>query len=326
MKALLFDTTDGPSSLYKGEVTDPKPGPDEVLIAVVATSVNRADLLQLRGNYPGYGKPGEILGLDLAGTVIELGAEVNNLRVGDNVCALVDGGGYAQLATVKAAMCLKLPGNLSFTKAAAIPEAFITAYQGLHVYGGMKSGQTVLIHAAGGGVGTSMVQLARVAGARVITTGSHRKQQQLKDIGAEVCLDRGTGFTDAVLNATEHKGADLIVDFVGAPYLRENLEVAALDGRIVLLGLLGGQQVDGIGLAPVVLKRLQLIGSTLRNRSAEYKQQLVDDFRSAVWPLFANRTLHPVVDSIFDWDDARSALEYMEANANVGKIVITIGD
>ena len=326
MKALLFDTTDGPGSLYKGEVADPTPGPDEVLVAVVATSVNRADLLQLHGKYPGYGEKGEILGLDLAGTVIELGAEVKDLQVGDNICALVDGGGYAQLATVKAGMCLKLPGNLSFTKAAAIPEVFITAYQGLQVYGGLQSGHSVLIHAASGGVGTSMVQLAKVGGARVITTGSRGKQQSLKDIGADVCLDRGTGFADAVMEATDSKGVDLIVDFVGAPYLRENLEVAGLDGRMILLGLLGGQQVEHVGMAAIVLKRLQLIGSTLRNRSAAYKQRLVDDFRSNVWPLFADRTLHPVVDSIFDWDDARSALEYMEANANVGKIVITIGD
>ena len=326
MKALLFDAPGGPESLYLGEAPDPVAGPDDVLIAVVATSVNRADLLQLSGRYPGYGEPGEILGLDLAGTVIELGANVTELQVGDNVCALVDGGGYAQLAAVPAAMCLKLPSNLSFTKAAAIPEVFITAHQGLQRFGALAVGENVLIHAGGGGVGTSMIQLAKARGARVIVTASVGKHQQLSDLGADACLPRGGNFATAVQSLTDGKGADVIVDFVGGDYFQENLEAAALDGRIVQLGMMNGLRLPEVDLSQIVLKRLQLIGSTLRNRSAGYKQGLVDEFRTTTWPLFASRELRPIVDSIFDWEDARSALEYMAANANVGKIVITIGE
>ena len=327
MKAILYDKNGGPEALYLGEAPDPVIKPSEVLIANVATSINRADLLQLSGNYPGYGKPGEILGLDLAGTVIEVGAEVSGLTVGDNVCALVDGGGYAQLAAVPAAMCLKLPGNLSFTKAAAVPEAYIVAFQALRRLGNLQEGQDILVHAGASGVGTALIQLAKVSDARVYATASSGKLSRLLELGADVCIDyKSQDFAATVLEHTNGRGVDLVVDFVGATYAERNLRALATDGTLVLLGMLGGASADGFSPASILLKRLTLAGSTLRNRSGAYKEALVADFREQVWPLFADRTLQPVVDTIFDWEDLRSGMDYMLSNANVGKLVVTIGD
>ncbi|OAV45466.1 NAD(P)H-quinone oxidoreductase [Lewinella sp. 4G2] len=327
MKAILFAENGGPENLSIAEVADPTIQPNEVLVAVVATSVNRADLLQLAGKYPGYGTPGEILGLDLAGTVIEVGAEVEGLAVGDNVCALVDGGGYGQLAAVPASMCLKLPSGMSFTKAAAVPEVFVTAFQALYWLGDLEEGDDILIHAGASGVGTAMIQLAKFSGARVFVTASANKHQRLYELGADVCIDyRKEDFADVILEKTDGQGVHLIIDFVGPTYAKQNFRCAATDGCVVLLSLLGGAAEEQVDLAQVLLRRLTLVGSTLRNRSADYKAQLLADFRDQVWPLFADRSLRAIVDTIYDWEDADDALKYMQSNANVGKIVICIGE
>lgn len=326
MKALLFDEATGPAALYVGEAPDPTIGPDDVLIAVVAASVNRADLLQLHGNYPGFGAKGEILGLDLAGTVIEVGANVQDLEIGDNVCALVDRGGYAQRAAVPASMCLKLPESLSFTKAAALPEVFLVAYQALSWLGDVHAGDDVLIHAGAGGVGTAMIQIAKKMGATVFVSASKRKHEYLVGLGADYCIDyKKEDFAEFVLQKTDGKGVEVLIDFIGDPYAKQNLKALAVDGTEVILGLMGGKSSEGLSAVPIVLKRLTIVGSTLRNRPLEYKEVLMEEFRETVWPLFTDRQLLPVVDTIYDWEDAPEAFEYMAGNGNIGKLVLTIG-
>ncbi|MFT5015467.1 MAG: tumor protein p53-inducible protein 3 [Neolewinella sp.] len=327
MKAVTVKTPGDANQLQITEVEDPKAGAGQVLIYVAATALNRADILQREGKYPPPPGVTDILGLEMAGTVIETGEGVTDFEVGDNVCALLSGGGYAQMIAVDADMLLKLPERLSFTKAAAIPEAFITAFQALHQIAKLQKGETVLIHAGASGVGTAAVQLAKHAGAKVVATASSMKHQRLEDLGADRCVDyRTEDFADAVLNETDGKGANVILDFIGGSYFEQNLKAAALDGRIVSLAALGGARVENVSLAPILRKRLQITGTTLRSRAKDYKRQLVADFRDQVWPHFADRSLVAIVDSIYDWEGVADAHKYMEANANVGKIVLTIGE
>ena len=327
MKAVLFDTPGGPENLYIGQAPDPTPGPGQVLVYVAASALNRADLLQREGKYPVPPGANPILGLELAGTIIELGEGVTDFEIGDNVCALMNGGGYAQLAVVDEQMLLRLPRNMSFTKAAAIPEAFLTAFQALHWLGEMKKGDNVLIHAGASGVGTAAIQLVKLAGATPIITASAGKHEAVKNLGATRCIDyRTEDFAEAVLDETDGKGADVILDFVGGPYFAQNLNALALEGRMVCLGFLGGVQVKEVSLAMILRKRLKIIGTTLRSRSPEYKQQLTADFREKIWPHFASRDLRAFVDTIYDWEEVQEAHTYMASNANLGKIVITVGE
>jgi tumor protein p53-inducible protein 3 len=309
------------------ECPDPKPGAKEVLIYVAATTLNRADLLQVDGKYPPPPGESEILGLDVAGTIIEVGSEVTDFEVGDNVCALVGGGAYAQMITVDASMLLRLPERLSFTKAAAIPEVFLTAFQALHWIAGVEEGDTVLIHAGASGVGTAAIQLCKLAGATPIVTASAMKHERLKDLGAEHCIDYKAGdFAEEVLKLTDGAGVNIVLDFVGASYFKQNMDVLAMDGHMVCLGFLGGSYLEGTSIAPILRKRLNITGTTLRSRVAEYRQVLVADFREQIWPHFDDRILQAVVDTIYDWELVADAHAYMASNANVGKIVLTVGE
>ncbi|MEM1356682.1 MAG: NAD(P)H-quinone oxidoreductase [Bacteroidota bacterium] len=314
-------------SLRLEDAPDPSPANGEVLIHVAATALNRSDILQVKGHYPAPEDASPVLGLEVAGTVIEVGPGVDNFEIGDNVCALVNGGGFAQLAVVPATMLLRLPELLSFTKAAAIPEVWLTAYHALHKVAGIAEGQTVLIHAGASGVGTAAIQLVRKAGGIPVVTASAMKHNRLHQLGAEHCIDyRKEDFAEAIEQITDGRGCALILDFIGAPYFQQNLTAAAQDAHIVGLGFMGGRFAERLDVSPIILKRLSLTGSTLRNRSMAFKQQLTADFRQEIWPDFANRDLIAVVDTIYDWEEANAAIGYMDSNANVGKIVITIGE
>ena len=327
MKAILHQPGQPDAPLSIGEVPDPICQPHEVLIYVAATSLNRADLLQRRGQYPPPPGVSEILGLDVAGTVIEVGSEVEGFAVGDNVCALLAGGGYGQIAAADAAMVLKLPERLSFTKAAAIPEVFVTAYQALYKIASVKPGDHVLIHAGASGVGTAAIQLVLRAGAKPIVTASGHKHANLHQLGDVTCVDyRKEEFTEVVARITDNQGVNIVLDFVGAPYMRDNLAALAIDGHMVALGVLGGRYTENMDSLPIVTKRLTISGTTLRRRPADYKRALLADFRRDVWPAFADRSLRPLVDTIYDWEDVNEAFDYMESNANVGKIVVCIGE
>ncbi len=327
MKAIRFDEPGTPDVMYVGEYPMPSLGYGELLVYVHATALNRADTLQRMGKYPA--PPGEspILGLEMAGTVYEVGPGVTDFEPGDRVCALLAGGGYAQFAVIPAGMALRLPANLSFTKAAAIPEAFMTAFQALHWLAQLKPAEKVLIHAGASGVGVAALQLARLAGAStVIATASAGKHDLCKRVGADVVLDYSQpNWAEKVQEATGGQGVDVVIDFIGGPNFQPNLSVMAEDGRMVMLAFLGGSRLEQADLASILRKRLHIMGSTLRARPLAYKLALTAAFREHCWPAFADDSLYPVVDSIYDWNDVSAAHRYMEANQNQGKIVLSIG-
>jgi tumor protein p53-inducible protein 3 len=325
MKAVLVREAGGPDVLELGETAMPSPASGEVLVRVMATALNRADIMQRRGKYPPPPGASPILGLEMAGEVVAVASDVERLAVGDRVCGLLSGGGYAEYATIREDHCLAMPDQMSYEAAAAVPEVFLTAFQALHWLGGAREGETVLIHAGASGVGTAAIQLAREAGLTVIVTASSGKHQLCKSLGASHAIDYSTeDFSDRTLSATSGRGADVIIDFIGAPYLDNNLRASAIDARIILLAMMGGSKVEALNLRDLFRKRISLITSTLRNRSDEYKASLTADFEAYAIPLFVSGALRPVVDSIVSVRDVRSAHERMEANQNAGKIVMRL--
>lgn len=327
MKAILVSKPGGPEQLSIGEFPAPVPREDELLIRVQAAGVNRADILQRQGKYPPPPGVSPLLGLEIAG-VVSMVAKTPGWKPGDRVMALLPGGGYAQLATVNYQMALPIPDNLSFEQAAGIPEAFLTAFQALFRVAALKAGESVLIHAGASGVGSAAIQLAKAFGIRAIATaGSDKKVQFCRSLGAELAVNyRKESFADAVLDFTAGKGVDAVIDFVGAPYWESNLKTLALDGRMVLLGLLGGYRAEALNLLPILRKRLAITGSTLRSRALNYKIRLCKEFKSKILPLFAEGTIKPIIDRVFHWQDVREAHRYMEANKNSGKLILKISD
>lgn len=326
MKAVLVRQPGGAENLVLGEFPTPEPGPGELRIRVRATALNRADILQRRGLYPPPPGSSPLMGLEAAGEVDALGEGCQGWRVGDRVFALLPGGGYAQYVTVPAAMALPIPPNLSFEEAAAIPEAFFTAYQALFWIGRLQPGEWVLIHAGASGVGTAAIQLARDAGAHVaVTAGTEPKLETCRQLGAEVAVNYKQGpFARTIREAVGDRGVDLVLDFVGAPYWDQNLECLATDGRLVLIATMGGGVVDRFDLRQLMAKRLQVTGTTLRSRSPEYKAQLTREFAVRVLPKLASGRIRPVIDRVFPWDRVQDAHRYMERNLNTGKIVLRV--
>jgi putative PIG3 family NAD(P)H quinone oxidoreductase len=324
MKAILVKD-DASRSLYLAEAPTPQPDADAVLIKIHATAVNRADLLQRRGLYPP--PPGEsgILGLEAAGVIAEKGANVTNWQIGERVMCLLGGGGYAEYVAAHQNMLLRIPAHLSFEQAAAIPEAFYTAFVNLFLEGNLKAGESLLIHAGASGVGTAAIQLARQAGAKVfITAGSEDKIQRCLALGADVGINYKTeDFAARIAELTQPQGLDLILDCVGGEYLHKNLALLRLKGRLVLIGLMGGAKTE-IDLALVLRKRLRVIGSVLRSRTLAEKVAITAAFKEKVLPLFVERKIHPVIDSVYPLAEAGEAHEHVAANKNFGKVVLRV--
>ncbi len=316
----------GVEVLRIGERPDPVPGDGELLVRVRATALNRADLLQRRGLYPPPQGASEILGLEIAGEVAAGGPAREGFAPGDRVFALVPGGGYAELAAVPAGMAMRMPGNLSFEEAAAVPEVFLTAYLDLFDLGGLGAGGTVLIHAGASGVGTAAVQLAREAGAvPLVTAGSPGKIARCLALGAKAGWDRRQGpFTPWVAEQTGGRGVDLILDFVGAPYFEQNIRSLAVDGAMIVVGTLGGAGADKVDLGAVLSRRLRIVGSALRSLPLERKIALTKRFAAFGLPRLSDGRIRPVIDSVYDWKDVAEAHARMESNANIGKIVLRI--
>lgn len=312
--------------LYLGEFETPRPADHELLIKVKATALNRADLLQKRGGYPPPKGASPILGLEAAGVVEELGAGVSGWKSGDRVFALLPGGGYAEYAALPADMAMRIPDNLSFEEAAAIPEVFFTAYMNLFWLGGLKSGYSVLIHAGASGVGTAAIQLVREAGAMsVITAGTKKKREFCRELGAAETVDYKAGpFEPKVMEATDGRGVDIILDFIGAPYWEQNLNSLALDGRLVIIGTMGGTKVENVNLGRLLGRRLQVIGTALRSQPIEKKIALTGEFAEFALPRFADGRMKPIIDSVWDWNEVNEAHEHMEHNKNTGKIVLRL--
>lgn len=324
MKAVLLKEFGGPEQLYLGEVETPKPGKGELLVKIHATALNRADILQRRGKYPPPAGASSILGLEFAGEVV---TAAGNWKVGDRVMGIVGGGAYAEFLVTKPDQVIAIPKNLSFTDAAAIPEAFLTAYQTLFWLGRLSSGESVLIHAGGSGVGTAAIQLAKNAGAEniIVTAGTEEKIQKCKNLGATLGINYSEqDFLSGAQSVTKGRGVDVILDFIGASYWERNLNALAIDGRWILIAAMSGAVVDKANLGDLMKKRASLISTTLRSRSPEYKAKLTEDFARLNLKHFENGVLKPIVDKVLPLSEIKSAHERMEANLNIGKIVITL--
>ncbi|MBE0649710.1 MAG: NAD(P)H-quinone oxidoreductase [Bacteroidales bacterium] len=325
MRAIVFDNPGEPEVLKLGEFEKPVPKENEILIKVAATALNRADTLQRKGMYPPPQGASPLLGLEIAGTVTQVGDNVDKWQKGEKVFGLVPGGGYAEYAVIHQDMAMRIPQNFSFEQAAAIPEVFLTAYQALVWNGRLQKGETVLIHAGASGVGTAAIQMAKEMGARVFVTASKSKHQICLDLGAEKAIDyRSEDFSDKILEYTNGKGVNLIIDFVAGPYLNQNIKSLAVDGRLVNLATLGGGKVDDFDMRSILSKRLTVIGSTLRSRSLDYQIKLTREFAAFAIERFNSGKIQPVIDSVFDWIKAAKAHRYMEENKNSGKIVLKI--
>jgi tumor protein p53-inducible protein 3 len=324
MKAVLVE--EGTKTLYIGQADDPVMTEDGLLVQVKATALNRADLLQKRGMYPPPKGESTIIGLEMSGVIEKVGSKVEGWKPGDRVFALLPGGGYAQRVSIPAGMAMKIPDHFSFEEAAAIPEVFLTAYLNLFVLGDLKPGQTVLIHAGASGVGTAAIQLVREAGATsIITAGSEEKRSTCLQLGARTAIDYKTGpFAPQVREATGGNGANIIMDFIGAPYWEQNIESLAVDGRLIIIGTMGGSKVKDIDLGLLLMRRLQVIGTALRSKSTKDKIQLTEQFAAFAIPLFADGRLKPVIDSVWEWEQANDAHAFMEQNKNTGKIILRV--
>ncbi|MEZ4516019.1 MAG: NAD(P)H-quinone oxidoreductase [Chloroflexota bacterium] len=325
MKAIGIHGQPGVPELVWEEAPDVTYGPDEVLVDVWATAVNRADLSQARGSYPPPSGASEILGLEMAGVIREVGSDVDVWQPGDRVCALLPGGGYAEQVAVPAGMLLRLPDAWSYEQGAAVPEVWYTAFVNLFLEGQLQPGQVALIHAGASGVGTAAIQLVVAAGARAfVTVGSPEKQQTCRELGAELAINRKTeDFLEAVMAATGGTGVDVILDPVGADYLSRNVRALARYGRLVHIGLLSGAKAE-LDLGQVMGKRLHLIGSTLRSRPLTEKIAITCRFEQEVWPRLVSGKLRPIIDRVFPIADAQAAHEYVRANRNTGKVVLAV--
>lgn len=325
MKAVTLKSFGPPEEMTISEVPDPTITANEILVKVEASALNRADLLQRQGKYPPPKGESKIMGLEMAGVVKEVGANVRKWKPGDEVCGLLPGGGYAQLAKIHEDMAWPVPQGLRMKEAVAIPEVFLTAFQAIRWLADLQEGETLLIHAGASGVGTAAIQLANAIGATPFVTASKSKHEFCLNLGAAQAIDyKNEDFSEAIQSLTNGKGVDVIMDFIGGPYFQQNLASLALDGRLVMQGFMGGPKLEEVNLAPILRHRLKVIGSTLRSRTLEYKIALANDLYEFAWPLFESEKLKPIIDSVFDWTDIADAHRFMEANKNIGKIVIEV--
>jgi NADPH2:quinone reductase len=324
MTAIAMSSPGGPEVLVPEERPLPRPGPGEVLVRVAAAGVNRPDVLQRQGAYPPPPGAPDIPGLEIAGEVVALGEGVARWRIGDRVCALVPGGGYAQFCAVHETNALPVPAGLSLIEAAGVPETYFTVWSNVFERGGLKEGETLLVHGGSSGIGTTAIQLAKAFGATVITTaGSAEKCAACRALGADVAVNyREEDFVAATKQATGGRGANLILDMVGGDYIEKNHEAAAIDGRIVQIAFLKGSRAT-VDFRRLMLKRLVHTGSTLRARPVAEKAAIARALEEKVWPLLAAGRCLPVIHVTFPLADAAAAHALMESSAHVGKIVLT---
>lgn len=325
MKAIHQTEFGGSATLYNGETDKPILKSNEILIEVHYAGLNRADILQREGKYPPPKGDSTILGLEASGKIAEVGKGVTDFFIGDRVMALLAGGGQAEYVAVDSRLVWKIPPELSLEQAAAIPEVFLTAFQALFFEGKAIEKSSVLIHAGGSGVGTAAIQLAKAEGCKVITTSSVGKLAICKKLGADFTIDyQSQNFEDEVKEITNAKGVETILDFIGAPYFKKNLNCLATDGSLIIISVMGGVKLENLNLYPILSKRLTVKGTTLRSRSIGYKQKLIGQFLQKFWSQFRSGNITPVIDTVFNWTDIKRAHDFMEANKNKGKIVLKI--
>jgi putative PIG3 family NAD(P)H quinone oxidoreductase len=316
----------GPEQLKVAVRPVPQPGEGEVLVRVVAAGVNRPDIMQRQGRYPPPPGASDLPGLEISGEVVALGPNAPGVSIGERVVALLPGGGYAGYAVAAAPLCLPVPSGVSMVEAAAIPETYFTVWTNLFERGGCKAGDTVLVHGGTSGIGTTAIQLATAWGARVFATaGSEIKARACEKIGAVRGIDyRTEDFVEVVRQETAGKGVDLILDIVAGSYVPRNLEAAAVEGRIVVISLLGGARAE-VNFGMVLSKRLTITGSTLRIRSVAQKAMVAVAVRKNIWPLLAAGRARPIIHATFPLAEASAAHALMETSNHIGKIVLTVG-
>jgi len=315
----------GPEVLKPAKRPMPVPGADEVLIKVAAAGINRPDVLQRQGNYTPPPGASDLPGLEVAGTIVALGGGVTGWKAGDKVMALVSGGGYAEYCAAPAPQCLPVPQGFSMIEAAAVPETFFTVWTNVFDRGRLKAGETFLVHGGSSGIGTTAIQLAHLFGAKVITTvGGADKAEACRKLGADLAINyREQDFVKEVMDATEKRGVDLILDMVGGDYINRNLACLAMDGRLVQIAFLQGAKAE-INLASVMMKRQTITGSTLRPRSVAQKGEIAAALKKQVLPLFEAGKAKPVIYKTLKLAEAAEGHRLMESSAHIGKIVLTV--
>ncbi|MBB5020930.1 NAD(P)H-quinone oxidoreductase [Desulfurispira natronophila] len=329
MKAVLMDGFGGLDVLSVGEAPMPEPKEGQVLIKVVATSVNRPDLVQREGNYPPPPGDSEILGLEVAGTIVEVNGDVGNWKIGDRVMTLVGGGGYAEYAVAYASHLIPVPQNMTYEEAACVCESYITAYLNIFMIGGLQDNQTAILHGGGGGVNTAGIQLCKalLPDANIIVTASGKKLDRVKELGADLVInyEETTNFADIIKEYTNKKGVDVILDHIGAKYLEPNMKSLGYKGRLVIIGVTSGIKAE-LNLALMMVKRQQIIGSVLRSRPVGEKGEIVTQFTRHALPKFSDRTIQPIIHKVFSIDDVVEAHRTMEEDSHFGKIVLKISE
>jgi putative PIG3 family NAD(P)H quinone oxidoreductase len=327
MKAVLLEGFGGVEVMKLGEVEKPSPKEGQVLLEVHATTVNRPDLVQRMGNYPPPAGDSEILGLEVAGVIAELGAGVSGWKVGDRVMTLVGGGSYAEFAVAYASHLMPIPESMSFEEAACVCESYITAFLNLFLVGGLKDNNTAIIHGGGGGVNMAGVQLCKalVPNTKLIVTAAPDKIDRVKGMGVDLVINfRETpDFAEAVKEFTNKKGVDVILDHVGAKYLAPNMNSLGYAGRLVIIGVISGIKAE-LNLALMMVKRQQIIGSVLRSRPVKDKADIVAEFTKTALPKFADRTIVPIIEKVFPLEEIVAAHRMMEEDLHFGKIVVKI--
>ena len=328
MKAIVIEAPGGPDVLVVKDRPLPAPGPGEILVRVAAAGVNRPDVSQRLGKYPPpAGAPQDVPGLEIAGTVAALGDGAARYSLGDRVCALVAGGGYAEYCAVHESNALPVPAGLSMTEAAAIPETFFTVWTNVFQRGHLAHGETLLVHGGSSGIGTTSIMLGKAFGAKVIATaGSAAKCQAIRDLGGDLAIDYKTqDFVAETKAATDGRGADVILDMVGGSYVQRNYEAAAVEGRIVQIAFMEGYKIPSLDLRPLSAKRLTHTGSTLRPRTPAQKAVIARELEERVWPRLAAGEFKPLIDATYPLAEAAKAHAHMESSSHIGKIVLTVG-
>lgn len=306
------------------EAEKPMLGASDVMIEIKATAVNRADLMQRRGLYPAPPGASSILGLECAGTIVQIGSDVTRHQIGDSVCALLAGGGYAEFAAVDEGSVIPVPKGLSFSQAAALPEVFATAWLNLFIEGGLQPSERVLLHAGASGVGTAGIQLCRAFGSECfVTVGSEDKIAACRSLGAIGGFDRTQGSFLSALKDQWNDGVDVILDPVGASYLDDNLQALKLNGRLILIGLMGGARSE-IDLAQLMIKRLRVQGSTLRSRALSEKAAIMAELQQFVWPKIEQGDIKPIVQQVIPIEQAAAAHDLVASDATIGKVVLSV--
>jgi tumor protein p53-inducible protein 3 len=325
MKAIVVDTPGAEDVLKIGEAPSPTLTPEDIRIRVRATAVNRADLLQRQGMYPPPPGASPIIGLECAGDVIEVGGAVTGWKVGDRAMALLPGGGYAEEAVAHHGSAMHVPAALSYEEAGALPEVFLTSFLNIFMLGAIKPGGAALVHGGGSGIGTASTTLLKEAGMRaLVTAGSKDKCRRCRDHGADVAINYRDGdFAPHVREATDGKGVNVILDSIGGQYFSANLDCLATDGRLVIIGLIGGAKAD-INLALLLIRRLQVIGSTLRTRAAADKAEIVARFLERFGAALAAGRIKPVVDRVLPLEQAAEAHRIVQASTHFGKVVLRV--